>query len=114
MIPRFPIITSEIPLQQERMRILQVAQAEMNSIVAERRVVQALQSAVPAAADRVYQVGEEVLVYREKERTWAGPYTVKNIDEKIALVYDPGSNYVQRFNVAQIKPLLPRSPCHRS
>jgi hypothetical protein len=54
--------------QQERMRILQVAQAEMNSIVAERRIVQGLKSAVPAADDRVYQVGEEVLVYREKEK----------------------------------------------
>jgi hypothetical protein len=76
----------------------------MNSIVAERRIVQGLKSAVPAADDRVYQVGEEVLVYREKERTWAGPYTVKCIEEKIVLVYDPGLNYVQRFNVAQIKP----------
>jgi hypothetical protein len=104
MIPRFPILTSEIPHQQERMRILQVAQAEMNSIAAERRIVQASKSAVPAAADRVYQVGEEVLVYREKESTWAGPYADKNIDERILLVYDPGSNYVQRFNVAQNKP----------
>jgi hypothetical protein len=44
------------------MRVFAAAQAEYNTIVAERRLLAALQSSVPAAADRGYKVGEKVLV----------------------------------------------------
>jgi hypothetical protein len=54
IIPRFPIISTNLPDQKERMRILQVAQAETNTIVAERRLVTALRAQIPASADRLY------------------------------------------------------------
>ena len=37
--PRFPIISSDLPTQKERMDILRSAQTEMNGIIAERRIL---------------------------------------------------------------------------
>ena len=37
--PRFPIISSDLPTQKERMDILRSAQMEMNAIIAERRIL---------------------------------------------------------------------------
>lgn len=39
IIPRFPIISSNIPTQKERMLVLSEAQMEMNAIVAERIIL---------------------------------------------------------------------------
>ena len=65
IIPRFPIINSELPTQKERMEALASAQMEMNSIIAERRISAALQRNIPRSAGQVLEVGDEVLVYRE-------------------------------------------------
>ena len=48
----------------------------MNTIIAERKVLAALTRDNPPAADRVYNLGEEVLVYSEKEKDWKGPFIV--------------------------------------
>jgi hypothetical protein len=88
------------------MRILTAAQAEYNTIVSERRLLAALESRVPAAADRVYQVGEEVLVCREGPNSWTGSLIVRDMEEKIVTVYDPASQYTGRFNTAQVKPYV--------
>ena len=48
IIPRFPILNSELPDQKEILEIIKNAQAEMNSIDAERRVLSALTRNVPA------------------------------------------------------------------
>lgn len=49
LIPRFPIIASELPNQKERMEILTTAWAEMKAIVAKKRIMRALLK-VPSAA----------------------------------------------------------------
>jgi len=52
IIPRFPIISTNLPTQQERMDALATAQKEMNAIVSERRITAALTRNIPSAADR--------------------------------------------------------------
>jgi hypothetical protein len=49
-----------------RMAALAAAQMEMSAIVSENRITAALAHNVPSSVDRTYEVGEEVLVFREK------------------------------------------------
>lgn len=46
----------------------------MNNIIAERSVLAALKRDIPPAAYRQYKLGEEVLVYSEKDKNWLGPF----------------------------------------
>lgn len=64
----------------------------------------ALLRSVPSAADRVYEVGEEVLVYREKEKSWEGPMLVTKIDDEIVTVHDVEDGYEGSFKKHQVKP----------
>jgi hypothetical protein len=41
---------------------------EMSAIVSENRITAALTQNVPSSVDRTYEVGEEVIVFREKEK----------------------------------------------
>jgi predicted alpha/beta superfamily hydrolase len=50
------------------MAALAAAQMEMSAIVSENRITAALTHNVPSSVDRTYEVGEEVLVFREKEK----------------------------------------------
>jgi hypothetical protein len=110
IVPRFPILSSNLPEQQERMRVLAAAQAEYNSIVAERRKEEILKSRVPGEADRVYKVGEEVLVWREKSESWTGPFIVTGVNDKPVNVRIEELAYEGRFNLAQVKPNLRDMP----
>ena len=65
IIPRLAIINTDLPTQKDRMNAIKSAQAEMNSIIAECRIMTALKSDMPPAADRTYKLGEEALVYNE-------------------------------------------------
>ena len=76
MLPRYPILSQDVPTQNERMKAPTSAQMEMNRIVSERKVLTALNRDIPPAADRSYRLGEEVLVYSETEKKWIGPYIV--------------------------------------
>ena len=104
IIPRFPILNTELPTQKQRMEIIKSAQAEMNSIVAERRVLAALTRDIPPAADRNYKLGEEVLVYSEKEKKWIGPYIVVDSTGRQVTIRNTEGTKIQMFNAFQIKP----------
>jgi hypothetical protein len=69
-ILRFPITSSHLPHQAERMKALQVGMLEMNSAVAVERISEALKSQVPPAADRLLRIGDKVMVYKETYRIW--------------------------------------------
>ena len=103
-VPRFPIMNTELPKQEERMEALKKAQAEMNSIVAERRVKRALLHRVPNAAHHVIKPGMEVLVYREKEKRWMGPLLATAVNGKIVTVKNEGNSAIADFNIQQLKP----------
>lgn len=58
--PRFQIISSSIPNQKEIMEELAKAKMEINSLIAERLVMDSETRGIPSEADRVYMLEEEV------------------------------------------------------
>jgi hypothetical protein len=83
VVPRFPPMSIDLPKQRDRMAALGAAQKEMSAIVSENRITAALTHNVPSSVDRTYKVGEEVLVFREKEKNWTGPMVVVLVEDKI-------------------------------
>ena len=61
---------------------------EMNAIISERRVSKILHRNIPQATDRVYQAGQEVLVYREGPDQWMGPFILSKVEDKLVTVLD--------------------------
>jgi hypothetical protein len=96
----------DLPKQRDLMAALAAAQMEMSAIVSENRITAALAHNVPSSVDRTYEVGEEVLVFREKEKNWTGPMVVVLVEDKIIIVKDLESKRVLRFSTQHIKPLL--------
>lgn len=88
------------------MDVLASAREEMEAIVAKKRKMIALQKTVPSAADRVYEVGEEVWVYREKKKAWEGPMLITQVVDKIVSVHDIEDDYLLRMR--QYLTMLPR------
>jgi hypothetical protein len=107
-IPRFPITSSHLPDQAERMKALQVGMIEMNSAVAAERISKALKSQVPPAADRLLRIGDEVMVYRETDRIWYSGYTVTSFLGKQVQVIDRLGEE-KHFSLHQVK----RAPPHK-
>lgn len=52
------------------MNAIKIAEAVMNSIIAERKVLEAITKNISPAADRSYWLGEECLVYFGKKNGW--------------------------------------------
>lgn len=104
ILPRFPILNSNLPSQKERMEIIKTAHAEMNSIIAERRITAALTRNVPSAADRHYKPNDEVLVYDEQSQQWKGPYIVLECKDRMVNVTDQNRISKKLFNAFQLKP----------
>jgi len=104
VLPRFPAVNTQLPNQVERMRALEVARAEMESITAELRLRKALNSNLSAAASKVYKAGDEVLVFREDEKPvkWTGPFKVLRVDDKQIFIDRKGSEV--QHSVSQVKP----------
>ena len=101
------------PSLAERAETAQEARRLMAKHLALTRVNRALKHNTPAATNRVYQPGDEVLVWREKLvenriGEWVGPYTVKSFDERsrIVLVQKDEDAPHERYNIAQVKPFL--------
>jgi hypothetical protein len=90
--PRYPALSTELPNQKERMEVITAAQQEMNSIIAERRITTALNKNVPSAVDYISEIGSEVLVFREKENSWTGPFIDVKIDDKIITIQNLDNN----------------------
>jgi hypothetical protein len=76
---------------------------EMNAAVAADRIKEALRSQIPAAADRILQDGDEVMVYREKDQVWHSGFTVVNIGDKKVRVIDRRGEE-RHFSLNQVKP----------
>ena len=86
-----PVFTkSEAPAARltlkESASVAQSARKEMGKIMAEMRVRRALHHRTPSAADRFYQPGDQVIVWRDKIVNhrigeWLGPFTVLATDE---------------------------------
>ena len=110
-----PVFTkSEAPAARlilgERASVAQSARKEMGKLMGVRR---ALHHRTLSAADRFYQPGDQVLVWREKIVNhrigeWLGPFTVLCTDESRKLVYvqDAKIGAARRFKAVQVKRYL--------
>lgn len=110
VLPRFPPMSSELPRQQEIMRALEVARAEMETISNELRLRTALLSRLPNAATFDLEVGQAVFVYREGHQPykWTGPYKVTKIEDRQVFI-DRDGQEVQHSR-SQVKPYLVDPP----
>lgn len=86
------------------MKALATAQMEMNSIIAERRILMALKKNIPSSSDHVYSIGEEILIYREKPNKWVGPFRITSVNDKLVSIYGEKSKRTHTFNKQDIKP----------
>ena len=55
----------------------------MNAVVAERCILAALTRSIQTATDFVFELGQEVLVYKERTKEWIGPATITGIRDEI-------------------------------
>lgn len=55
------------------MGMIETSQAEMDTIVAERKLRASLNRNVPPASYRIYKLQEPVLVYNQNNKRWEGP-----------------------------------------
>lgn len=79
MLPRLPVAESDFPDQQACMRALPVSRREMETIVAQLRINQALRARISAAANYIISPGDLIRVFRETDRKIHGPYTVLRV-----------------------------------
>lgn len=82
VIPRLPIHPEDLPSQRARMAALHKARQRMSEITAKVRLSKALHTRVPGAADRIIEIGDKVLIYRDDPGKWVGPHRVIDIDKK--------------------------------
>jgi Reverse transcriptase (RNA-dependent DNA polymerase) len=80
------------------MAALDAAQIEISAIVSENRITAALNHNVPSSVNRIYEVGEEVLAFCEKEKNRTGPMVVVLVEDKIITVKNLESERVLRFS----------------
>jgi hypothetical protein len=107
MIPKLPS-PSIVPLlnQNRRFKMLRAARDEYAAIVAKLRVQYGLNTRPPDAANHVYNSGDSVYVYRERERHWTGPHVVATVEGKDVSVHLGEATGPRHFNICQVKPSL--------
>lgn len=86
------------------MEAFKMAQAEMNSIITERRVLEPLTKNLLPVADRNYKFGKEVLVYSNVEKEWAGPFEVTHVQGRMIKVQIKETSVLKTFSSFQVKP----------
>ena len=110
-----PLTTSEIrhprSMLESRAEIANKARREMEKEMAAVRVQRALRHATPPAADATFQVGQGVLIWRERRvesriGEWIGPCNVHSVDQqkKLLFVKDSEDGDPRPFNITQVKP----------
>ncbi len=97
-----------------RPKIPRAARTEMQKHMAKMRVIRALKHPVPSAIDRIYEPGDQVLIWRERQVNnrifeCIGPFSVEFADESKQLVYVRATKIgnARPFNVAQVKLYYP-------
>lgn len=53
---------------EKRMGVLAAAKAEVNAVIAERKIMAAPKRDIPPTADRLYKMEENVIVYSKKKK----------------------------------------------
>jgi hypothetical protein len=77
--------------------------------VAAQRIREALKSRQTDSMKQAYSPGATVLVYREDEKLWTGPYSVVQQNGKIVTVQRSSDAPTQGLNVSSVKPYYKNS-----
>lgn len=85
------------------MEELKSTQAEMNTIVTERRMRTALYRSILRAAYRQYKCGKDVLLYSKEEKKWISPFIVVNCTGQIITTTAPDKSKRKTIKYFQIK-----------
>ena len=88
VIPSFPITNRSLPNQKSRLQAIVDARLEMGRIVTEQRISRALKSKLPPAVTHDIKSGDDVLVFREKNKRWIGPYKASRVEDKKVFISD--------------------------
>ena len=92
VMPRFPVVPSELPEQNSTMSAMHSARKEMTAAIAKELLNTAVRANVPIAAVKNIMIGADVPMYREKpEDKWIGPLKVLESDEKVLRISVKGS-----------------------
>ncbi len=101
------------PTLAERVVVTQAARRLIAKHLAQTKVKQALNHNIPSATDNSFQPGNKILVWGEKLvenriGELVGPYTVYSYDAEapIVLVQKDKNSAYERYNLAQVRPLL--------
>ena len=103
VLPRFPASSNDLPNQEDRMRALTAARAEMESISCQLKLQHAMLSKLPPACDLTLAVGDKVLISREKSTVAQGPFEIVEVDGKQVYVLDD-KGVRKQFSLAQVHP----------
>ena len=95
----------------ERSKIAALARKECESIMAKMKVDRALRHRIPPNADHKYDIGSQILIWRERVHSnrigeWMGPFKVidVNYDAKQVFVRDCKVGPARPFSLWQVKP----------
>ena len=106
-----PVVPRSSP--SERAEAAQQSRRYTSQHLVKVKFKRAVHHNITPASDRVYQPGDEVLLWREKQveirmREWISPYTVVRTDScvKIVVVQKEAGSALERFNTTQVKLFL--------
>lgn len=108
-IPRIPHTPKEHVDANVRIKAMETARNEYETILAQTRVRTTLNKRPPPASCYHFRPKQSAYVYREKQKRWTGPHPVTECINKKVLV-DLGEKTGPRsFNLSQVKPAKPSS-----
>lgn len=73
---------ANLPNQEDRFRAMRAARKEAVTIMAEQRIRLALKSNVPPSAKYSLKVGQQVMVFSEKQRKWIRDLLILQLSSK--------------------------------
>lgn len=76
---RMADLATKLQPNSERFRVMQSARWEYTTLINKDRTRRLLRKRVPPAVDRSLVVGEDIYVWREREKKYCGPYPILNI-----------------------------------
>lgn len=86
------------------MKIAAEAQTEMNTIIAERRNLSALNRKIPQFADHIFRIGEKALAFSKIHSYCTRPFTVSYVDKRMISVTSLVETRKYLFDSLQLKP----------
>lgn len=86
------------------MDALKTAQDETNSMFVQRKDWETLTKNVPPAADRKYNLGDQIVIYSETEKEWIVTFDVVHVEGRIITVRIKAKKIRTKFNTFRIKP----------